>query len=158
MIKYCYGDLLKSKEKVIVHGCNCSNGFASGFAGQVAQKYPEVKQAYHAWYESHIKIGYYPEMNLGPCSPGEWQPITTHDGRTIINLISQRNYGPLEEGPYVSYQAIKKGFESILKQYNTIAMPKIGAGLAGGNWDIIEKIINKVSGQQEVRVYIYDKM
>lgn len=33
-------------------------------------------------------------------------------------------------------------------------MPKIGAGLAGGNWEIIEKIINEESIGTEIRVYI----
>jgi hypothetical protein len=33
-------------------------------------------------------------------------------------------------------------------------MPKIGAGLAGGNWDIIAKIIEEESGTVEVRVYV----
>lgn len=37
-------------------------------------------------------------------------------------------------------------------------MPKIGAGLAGGNWDIIEQIINEEIGDVEVRVYVSPKV
>lgn len=33
------------------------------------------------------------------------------------------------------------------------AIPKIGAGLAGGNWEIISEIIKEESGSTEVRVY-----
>jgi len=32
--------------------------------------------------------------------------------------------------------------------------PKIGAGLAHGDWNRIEKIINDVFGEREVKVYL----
>jgi len=156
MIVYKHGDLLESDEKIIVHGCNAAGGFGSGFAGQVAKKYPEVRDCYVRDYFEHIYSNQDKTQFLG-----QWVSCRTKDDRTIINLITQEKYGPPELGPYVSYPAIYKGLTNIMRYYydlerpnhNIIAMPKIGAGLAGGNWEIIEKIINDVSGNFEIRVY-----
>lgn len=38
--------------------------------------------------------------------------------------------------------------------FNELAIPKIGCGLAGGNWNIVEKIINEVTGDK-LDVYVY---
>lgn len=144
MLVYYTGDLLKSNEKLLVHGCNASNGFGSGFAFQVAKLYPEVKKSYHDWYEKNngLKLG-------------EWKAVKTHDGKTVINLVTQQSYGKPEEGPYVSYPAIRDGVTSILDSYSgIISMPCIGAGLAGGNWEIIESILEKVSKDREIRIYV----
>ncbi len=114
-------------------------------AAQVAKLYPNVKQDYHRWME-HSPVR---------CQLGFWQAVNTPDKRTIINLITQQKYGPVEEGPYVSYPAIKKGLTSIMVAYpdKILALPKIGAGLAGGNWTIIEKIINDVVKDRTIHVY-----
>lgn len=44
---------------------------------------------------------------------------------------------------------IKVDFEDKL-----IAFPKIGAGLAHGDWDVIKNIINEVFPMKEVKVYV----
>jgi len=35
-------------------------------------------------------------------------------------------------------------------------MPRIGCGLAGGDWSIIEKIINKVLIDKKINVTVYN--
>jgi len=35
-----------------------------------------------------------------------------------------------------------------------IGIPKIGSGLGGGDWDIIENIVNKVFVDTDIYVYI----
>lgn len=55
---------------------------------------------------------------------------------------------------------LESAFRDIMEQINaywsgkTIAMPKIGAGLAGGNWDKILKIIKHHS--KDINVVIYE--
>lgn len=38
----------------------------------------------------------------------------------------------------------------------TVHMPRIGAGLAGGKWDVAEDIIAKRVCQKGIRVFVYD--
>ena len=76
-------------------------------------------------------------------------------GRNIVNCATQQCYGRPDQGPYVSYPAIREVIKKLAKSYpGGFAMPKIGAGLAGGNWDIISEIINEETGTIEVRVYV----
>ena len=144
MIVYKQGDILASDEKVIAHGCNCSGGFGSGFAKAVAEQYPSVKE------------GYLHRFNTRGWKLGDVQCIGVGDGsgRIIANCGTQQRYGKPENGPYVSYPAIRQVVRDLVgSQTGGFAMPKIGAGLAGGNWDIIAKIIEEESGTVEVRVY-----
>lgn len=143
MIVYKKGDILASDEKVIAHGVNCTGGFGSGFAKQIKAKYPEVRTQYMLWYD------------LGHWETGYVQKVRTDDNKIVANCSTQYSYGPITSGPYVSYVAIRKCIRQLVEYFpNGWAMPKIGAGLAGGNWDIIEQIVNEEIGDIEVRVYI----
>lgn len=60
----------------------------------------------------------------------------------------------------IRYDAIYKGLLELKLKLKTnckysIHMPKIGSGLAGGDWLKIEKIINKIFVDENVYVYIY---
>lgn len=145
MIVYKKGDVLESDEKYIAHGCNCSGGFGSGFAKAVAERYPCVREGY---LYRHNTVGW----RLGAV-----QVIGVDDGsgREIANCGIQLRYGKPTEGPYVSYPAIREAIRDLVRTWPSgFAMPKMGAGLAGGNWDIISQIINEESGDVEVRVYV----
>jgi hypothetical protein len=55
----------------------------------------------------------------------------------------------------VSYPAIREVMRDLTRSYPSgFALPKMGAGLAGGNWEIIESIINEETKNVEVRVYV----
>jgi len=144
MIVYKKGDILDSEEKVIAHGVNCSGGFGSGMAKAVAERYPSVRESYLY------------KFNTRGWELGEVQLLGVGDGsgRFIANCATQQRYGRPEDGPFVSYPAIRQVIRNLVQSNPTgFAMPKIGAGLAGGNWEIIEAIIQQESGSVEVRVY-----
>jgi O-acetyl-ADP-ribose deacetylase (regulator of RNase III) len=145
VIVYRQGDILESDEKIIAHGVNCSGGFGSGFAKSVAARYPSVRESY--LYKFNTK-----GWNLG-----EVQLLGLGDGsgREVANCATQQGYGKPTDGPYVSYPAIRQAIQNLVKSYpGGFSMPKIGAGLAGGNWEIISQIIEEETGSIEVRVYI----
>jgi O-acetyl-ADP-ribose deacetylase (regulator of RNase III) len=145
VIVYVQGDILASSELVVAHGCNCSGGFGSGFAKSVADKYPQVKEGYlHRHNTRGWKLGDVQLINVGDGS-----------GRILANCGTQYKYGKPDQGPYVSYPAIREITKKLVESFpQGFAMVKIGAGLAGGNWDIIERIVNEESGTIEVRVYV----
>lgn len=81
------------------------------------------------------------------------------DGRIIINAYTQ--YGYNRNKISVDYKALGRVFISICEYFPDVkifAMPKIGAGLAGGDWSVIEDILKDVSEvyNREFRVYIFD--
>ncbi len=40
------------------------------------------------------------------------------------------------------------------EEYATVGMPRIGCGLAGGDWAVVEKILNRIFGPR--LIYVYD--
>lgn len=155
MIEYKIGDLLESDEKYVVHCCNAQGAFGSGFAGAVRKKYPGCYGAYMATYHSQGN-----KLYTGQVIEYE----DKNDGRVIFNAIGQEYYGydSISTGKvYVSYTALETALERVKELLATmgatrISMPLIGAGLAGGDWNIISKIVEKVFDGFEIVVYTLD--
>jgi O-acetyl-ADP-ribose deacetylase (regulator of RNase III) len=143
-IQYIEGDLLSSREPVIAHGCNAQGVMGSGIAKAIRDEYPTVYKDYRDVYEEQGN-----KLHLG-------QVITTRTlERTILNIISQEYYGRNPNVVYVSYDAIEKAILRINKMgYVRVAFPKIGAGLANGNWELISHIIQTTSDFTPVVYYI----
>lgn len=138
MIEYKKGNLLDVTEGIIVHGCNAQGVMGSGVALGIRNKYPA---AYRAYMDNTRCLG---------SSSKEW--VT--DDILVINGITQEFYG--RDGKrYVNYAAICKVFEeavSAARCYSyTLNFPKIGAGLGGGDWNIIEQIINDCDPHDKVQ-------
>jgi O-acetyl-ADP-ribose deacetylase (regulator of RNase III) len=143
MIKYKKSDLLQATEDIIAHGCNCVGGFGSGVAGQIAQKWPEVRNAYLKQHNSHgWQLGFVQYVDV--------------DNKIIANCGTQKEYYP-RGVCHADYDAIKTVMEELKKYAEcyslSVAIPKIGAGLAGGNWDTIEGIVQEAFGDYPVTVY-----
>lgn len=128
-IKYEKGDVFASPYKFIMHGCNSKGVMGAGFALQVKKEYPYAYEEYRRIFETR-------KMGLG-----EIQIVKCRD-RSIINAITQNNYGRAKIR-YASYDAIALAMATLEETLYgaTVAMPKIGAGLAGGDWNVIEAII-----------------
>jgi len=142
-IEYIQGDLLTSPDPFIAHGCNAQGVMGSGVAKILRDKWPEVFESYHACF---VNGG----LSLGTIS------LAYLPDKTICNCITQEFYGRDKYKTYCDYSAIR----NCMKHLNTIAldkrvsMPKIGAGLANGRWDIIEVIIEEEFTKSQPVVYI----
>lgn len=145
MIQYVTGDLLEATQKVIIHGVNAQGIMGSGVAKVIREKWPEVYESYHLHYKTF-------GLNLG-----DILPVNTVDGKIIVNAVTQENFGR-DGRQYCSYDAIEKCFEQINSRavdwnVTEMALPKIGAGLGGGSWTIIENIILKTAKNYTPVVY-----
>lgn len=158
-IVYQQGDLLEAPETVIAHGCNAQGAMGSGVAKAIRAKYPSVYQTYRAHYENH---------NLG-LKLGDVIWVAQTDGKTIANCITQQHYG--NDGKrYVDYDAVRLCMKEIngvgrslqeqkrnwwdeVDTFFRFAMPKIGAGLGGGSWDEIAKIVEEETIWVQAVVY-----
>lgn len=151
MIEYRQGDVLKALKSgmidAVAHGVNCSGGFGSGIAKQIMEEYPEVRASYIA------------DFNMGAWELGRIAPVRVNNFQYIINCATQLRYGHKPElqpkGMYCSYEAIKMVMQKLaaIRLGTVIGMPMIGAGLANGDWNIIEQIINEEFKERKVFVY-----
>lgn len=132
------GDIREAKSGFIASGCNSRNSNGSGLAKSLAEKWPQVKTSYHDFYAERDYL------NLG-----EIRPVKVGENLYVVNMITQDNFG-YDGGLYVSYAAIEIAFDSLVKSINrfglekTIHVPKIGCGLAGGDWEVVKEILGRV--------------
>lgn len=147
-IIYKVGDCLGGPEPWVLHGCNAQGVMGSGVALAVKTKYPS---AYLAYIASKQHDG----MRLGVVTFA-----VQDDCKTIFNGITQQFYGR-DGKQYVNYDAVgdviflinKYAEEGYDGESIPVAMPKIGAGLGGGDWDTIAEIIEAGSIHFQPVVY-----
>lgn len=144
MVKYVQGDLFDSGADLIAHGCNCRGGFGSGVAYTMAQKYPKAR-----WY-------YLDKFDEDGWHLGEVQFVHMSNGKWVANCATQDAFMPRGKC-HADYGAIRTAM-GLVKDFAkgkslSLAMPKIGAGLAGGDWNTIEAILNEVFSDYDITVY-----
>lgn len=139
MIEYIKQNILTSDETIILHGCNCLGVMGAGIALQIKNQFPHVYQEYKKEYDTNGLV------------LGSVQYVSSND-KLFINAMTQKNVGG---GRQISYDAIESCFHTVNKDLsnNRVAMPMIGAGLGGGNWNVIEKIIEETLVDVEPIVY-----
>jgi O-acetyl-ADP-ribose deacetylase (regulator of RNase III) len=148
MIETRYGNALDVNTGIIVHGCNCLGIMGGGIAREVKNRFP---LAFHEYDKVHQSRG----LKLGEICFAEVSP-----NKFIINANTQQDIG----GPkrQVSYDAIAECFYEVVKfakvveqhrgQKLEIIFPAIGAGLGGGDWNVIAAIIDVVIPEEYTKV------
>lgn len=134
-------DILSATRGIIVHGCNATDLPAGGLARLIFEKYPYAEKAHHATINNYSLIQRRDAL-------GQISILEQTDDLHIVNAITQRLPG---QGT-LSYVAIQKCMVRINEYANQlrdngiilpILFPKIGAGIAGGDWDKISYIIDQ---------------
>ena len=126
---------------VIAHGCNCMCTMGAGIAVPVRQNWPEAYAADCATEKGDRE-------KLGTCTEA-----IVEDGRlTVVNAYTQYDYRG--RGVKVSYEAVASCMAWIKKRHSgkRIGLPKIGAGLAGGDWARIQGIIAQELHGEDVTI------
>lgn len=154
MIIYRKGDVVNAfylgQVDVLVHQCNARGIMGSGIAKQIKDSFPA---AFDDYKQRHTTQGNHLELGQNVITTIERQ-LEQCNG-LIVNLIGQNNFLPRGQ-KHTSYDAIHDGLTNLkehLEDYHKVAMPKIGAGLGGGDWKVIEAIINSVFQDRDVFVY-----
>lgn len=148
IIEYIKGNILDAPQTRILHGVNCQNAMGSGVAKVLFEKYPKIKTSYHNHCNNVFIHGGTSKDLLGT-----YKPVICDD-KVIFNAFTQEYYG-YDGQKYVSYDAIYEVFNKLSYKLKTdLAIPKIGCGLAGGNWDIVSKIIDDATGDR-LNIYVY---
>jgi hypothetical protein len=166
MITTINKDILTVDKGVIVHSVNCI-GAVGGLAGAIARKWPknEIEYKSHVWNreKSITLLGTVFEVNAA-------------HNLIVANLFSQYTVGTSKQ--QTEYSALIAGFKRITDTYfvgndtetsddgvfginehpialKDIYIPyKIGCGLGGANWAIVEEIIHKCFEKSINDVYI----
>jgi O-acetyl-ADP-ribose deacetylase (regulator of RNase III) len=154
-LEYRVGNLIDTECDFIAHGCNAQGVMGSGVAKALKEWHPKVYDGYREAYIS----------NRNSLPMGAIIPISNVHGKTVINCITQEFYGR-ESIVYLDYMALADCLEHIetyitevlgLPEGTEVAFPKIGAGLAGGDWTIISKLLEVGSSKIVPIIYVLDE-
>ena len=153
-IQYTKGDATAPQSegnKIIVHICNDIGGWGKGFVMAISKRWKKPENQYREWFKS--KDGF--EL-------GKVQFVQVEEDLSVANLIGQHKINKDENGNApIRYNAIEDGLKEVAlfaKENNaSIHMPRIGCGLAGGKWEMIEPIIIlKTLSENNKEVTVYD--
>jgi len=149
MIKYIDGDLLKLAEEgnfdVIGHCCNCFLTFGAGIAPQIKAKYPEAYAVDCATNKGDIN-------KLGTIS------FTEKTTPIVVNLYGMYDFKKKHQDEVmVKYDALRSAIKLMKEKFSgkTFGFNRMGSGLAGGSWEIIEKIIEEEMRGEYVTIVNY---
>ena len=150
--RYIKDNICETELDYIAHGVNCQNVMGSGVAKALFIKWPKVKESYHLYMDTYI-----PECPKGGKDfLGFVDAVEVDDTKKVVfNCWTQENFGPADK-QYVDYNAVKECFTILTRHYNLskLAIPKIGCGLAGGNWNIVSALIDEITGD-DLEVWVY---
>ena len=148
MIETKFGDILVADVEAIVNTVNCVGVMGKGIALQFKMKYPENYQFYK-------KICDQGRMIVGKVLVFE-QPSTNHP-KYIINFPTKRHWKGKS-----TIQDISKGLDSLIEEIKnlkikSIAIPALGSGLGGLDWQQVKSIITDAfSTLPDVNVWLYE--
>ncbi|MDR2964192.1 MAG: macro domain-containing protein [Treponema sp.] len=149
MVKNTKGDLLKwvGVSQVIAHQTNCLGIMGGGVAAQIKSRYPEVYAEYKKFCTANKSL-------LGQC-----QLVELNSGKGFIaNLFGQQGVGP---GRATDYDGLQKALGNLANQMRekgltSVAFPyKLGCGLAGGDWKVVEPMITKLFSEFDTTIVEY---
>jgi O-acetyl-ADP-ribose deacetylase (regulator of RNase III) len=153
-IQYLTGDATMPSSpgnKIIAHICNDRGGWGKGFVLAISKRWPQPEAAYREWYCNRATNDF---------ALGAMQLVKVESHLSVANLIGQHGMTKGKGGPPIRYDAVKTGLQKIVQpapyQRASVHMPRIGCGLAGGKWELIEPLINGSLCNAGIEVFVYD--
>jgi O-acetyl-ADP-ribose deacetylase (regulator of RNase III) len=174
-IKFTKGDATNPNEKgtkIIVHICNDVGGWGKGFVMAISKRWKQPETEYRNWYknneleqtdtvqferlERRDKYSNEKKFELGNV-----QFVKVMDDIWVANMVAQRNIRPDKDGiPPIRYSFVSECLERVRvfakRKKASVHMPRIGCGLAGGEWTEIEEIVNENLIAHEIETTVYD--
>lgn len=137
--------------KVIAHVCNDVGAWGKGFVLAVSKRWPEPEAAFRAWHAAGPAGGFeLGAVQFVPVGPDLW----------VANMVGQHGIRTTKAGPPIRYEAVgeclRRLGDKALEFGASVHMPRIGCGLAGGEWDRIEPLIQERLTDRGVSVTVYD--
>lgn len=137
--------------KVIAHICNDLGGWGKGFVLAISKRWPEPERDFRDWHRRRSRNDFgLGAVRLVPVTPDIW----------VANMVGQHGLRPGSAGPPIRYDAVARCLATLgdeaLRLGASVHMPRIGCGLAGGRWAMIEPLVREQLTDRAVPVTVYD--
>lgn len=149
-IAYLKGDATAPQgegPKIICHIVNDVGAWGAGFVLALSRRWKKPEDEYHGL------------SDCGALRLGAVQFIEVEPGLSVANMVAQHGTSH-QNGPPIRYAALSKAFEAVAYRAAMIGaschMPRLGCGLAGGKWEVVEAIIEEHVSRVGIAAYVYD--
>lgn len=138
----------------IIHVCNNLGLWGRGFTASLSQRSRDPEQVYRHWVRAAQQQGASSQLLLGLIRP----TMIPDSDVTGIHMIAQDGVRSANEPkplvPEALEQCLFRAADLVRRSNLQACMPRIGSGLAGGDWDNeIVPMIERAFGDQRVIVY-----
>lgn len=147
MVEYAQGDILRADAEALVNTVNCVGVMGRGVALHFKRAYPENYRAYAA------------ACKRGEVEPGRMFVYDTggRSPRLIVNFPTKRHWRGksrieyIEQGMHALVREIRE------REIHSIAIPPLGSGLGGLDWQQVRPLIERALAQvPQVRAILYE--
>lgn len=148
------GNLIKLAKEgmfdVITHGCNCFSNMGAGIAVPM---------------KNNFNVSMYPleapstAGDINKLGQIEGLPFGISPDKSVIVINSYTQYRPNVKMKPLDYEALTLCMRKINHKYKEkhIGLPKIGCGLAGGDWEVVREIIKRELVDCEITIVIFEQ-
>lgn len=137
------GDITLVERGIICHQVSAQGVMGSGVAAAIKNKWPSV-------YRDYINAIPSNHANLDDRSEYMGRVIYTqiNDELIIASIVAQLHYGNNKNVVYTSYDTLDNvlrcDIEPLSRHLSSpVHLPKIGCGLANGNWEVVQALIKQ---------------
>jgi O-acetyl-ADP-ribose deacetylase (regulator of RNase III) len=135
-IVYVIGDSTRPQgtgARIIVHVCNDLGRWGKGFVLALSARWAEPEARYREWSRGQAEVPF---------------------------ALGQHGIRKAGNAPPIRYEAVRAGLATVAQfaqAHNaTIHMPRIGTGLAGGDWESISQLIQEELCARDIPVAVYE--
>lgn len=149
--------------RIIAHIVNDQGKWGSGFTYSLSRNWPEAERDYRIWHRHRVDVQLDPRKGFG-LGNVRYTLVHGKDGKEpgiwVAHMIAQTGLiGGLNRRP-LRYDALGAClmevaiFADMVKA--SVHMPKIGTGLAGGDWSIIKELLFDAFDRNDIKYVVYE--
>lgn len=135
--------------RLIAHVVNDRTpNWGGAFARALRDEYPVAQEQFRQWMsagDGHLALG---TMHVAE----------VNDDLAVATLVAQKGYGQSQR-PRLRYDALRTALASLAgearRRHAAVHMPRIGAGMAGGEWRVIAELIETELNSGGVATIVY---
>ncbi len=131
-----YPSVALDRRCIIPHIVNSAGKWGKGFVKSLSARWDQPEKAYRDWFHNFkdFEMG---AVQFVPIAPRWW----------VANMLCQVGVRSNQNPHPIRYPALVVAWNEVaqyaLEHQADLHFPKIGAGLAGGDWEIISEIIER---------------
>jgi len=149
-IQFIAGDLFVNRlgAEAFAHGCNCQGSMGAGIATGFSNRYPEM------YFEDQSRCKSRPRL----FNPGDVFFWRSTGQQSVFNLATQEHYRGRQPAsiPAVRQSLVRMREIADIENIKSIAMPRIGAGLGGLDWNDVKSVIHDIFYEWDGRLIVYE--